>query len=157
MNAKVNHIPEGYHSITPYLCVKDVASAIEFYEKAFGAAESGARLTDPEGKVLHAEIEIGDSKIMLTDEFQDYGALSPETLGGSPVRMALYVEDADALTSQAVAAGAKVVIPVQDQFYGDRSGRLEDPFGYAWIISTHIEDMSSEEMQMRAAALYGES
>ena len=153
--SKATHIPEGYHSVTPALSVRDAVAAIDFYKKVFGAVELPGRLTDPTGKILHVELQIGDSLIHLTDELPEFGNLSPESLGGSPVRIALYVEDVDALADRAVAAGAKVLIPVADQFYGDRSGRLLDPFGHLWIVSTHIEDMSPEEIQKRAAALFG--
>jgi PhnB protein len=147
----VKPIPDGYHSVTPYLIIKGAAKAIEFYKKAFGAAEL-FRMADPSGKVGHAEIKIGDSPIMLADEFPEMGARSPETYGGSPVSICLYVQDVDALASQAIAAGAKVVRPVQDQFYGDRSGTFTDPFGHTWTIATHKEDLSMEEIQKRAQA-----
>jgi PhnB protein len=145
-------IPEGFHTATPYLILSDAAGAIEFYKKAFGATEI-ARLLQPDGRVGHGEIRIGDSLVMLSDEFPEYGARSPQSLGGSPVIIHLYVEDVDGLARQAVAAGAKVLIPVKDQFYGDRSGRFVDPFGHIWIISTHKEDVSGEEIQKRAAAM----
>ena len=132
----------------PYLTVKDAARAIEFYKKAFGAVERG-RLADPSGKIGHAEITIGGSTIMLADEFPDYDAISPATLGGSPVKMHLYVDDVDAFAERAIAAGAKMVRPVEDQFYGDRSGQLADPFGYTWIVATHKEKLSLEEIQKR--------
>ena len=127
----------------PYLTVKDAARAIEFYKKAFGAVERG-RLADPSGKIGHAEITIGGSTIMLADEFPDYDAISPATLGGSPVKMHLYVDDVDAFAERAIAAGAKMVRPVEDQFYGDRSGQLADPFGYTWIVATHKEKLSQD-------------
>ena len=144
-------IPDGYHSATPYLIVKDAARAIEFYKQAFGATEL-VRLAEPSGKVAHAEIQIGDSPIMISEESPDWGNYSPQSLGGSPVGVHLYVEDVDAVTSQAVAAGAKVLIPVADQFYGDRSGRLADPFGHFWILATHKEDVTREEMARRFEA-----
>jgi PhnB protein len=147
----VKAIPDGYHSVTPYLCAKDAARAIEFYKKAFSAIER-VRMTQPDGRVGHAEIQIGDSMIMLSDEFAEMGAQSPESLGGSPVSIHLYVEDADAMFNQAVAAGAKVKRPIADQFYGDRMGGVEDPFGHTWWISTHKEDLSPEEFKKRAAA-----
>jgi PhnB protein len=149
--SKAKPIPKGYHTATPYLIVKDAAKAIEFYKKAFGAAEM-MRMTQPDGRVGHAEIKIGDSPIMLADEFPEMGARSPQSLGGSPVSILLYVQDVDALTNQAITAGAKVVRPVKDQFYGDRSGSLEDPFGHQWHIATHVEDVPPEEMKKRAAA-----
>lgn len=151
MTGRVKPIPEGYHTATPYLIVRDAARAIEFYKKAFGATEL-MRMADPSGKVMHAEIRIGNSPIMLADEVPEMGARGPESLGGSPVSILLYVEDVDALFSQAVAAGAKVQRPVKDQFYGDRSGGVTDPFGHVWYIATHKEDVSPEEMRKRAAA-----
>jgi len=149
--AKAKQIPEGYHTATPYLIIKDAAQAIEFYKKAFGATEV-MRFAQPDGKIGHAEIKIGDSHIMLADEFPEMGARSPQTLGGSPVSILLYVEDVDAQAKLAVAAGAKVVRPVKDQFYGDRSGSFEDPFGHQWHIATHVEDVAPDEMRKRAAA-----
>ena len=148
MITKVNPIPEGFHTVTPYLCVKDAARAIEFYKKAFDATEV-MRLAEPSGRIGHAEIRIGDSPVMLADEFPEMGFLSPESLGGSAVRINLFVGDVDALTSQAIAAGAKVQRPVADQFYGERSGTIMDPFGHIWLISTRIEDVSPQEMQRR--------
>jgi PhnB protein len=149
--SKVQPIPEGYHTATPYLIVKGAASAIEFYKKAFGATEL-LRMVQADGRIGHAEIKIGDSPIMLADEFPEMGARGPQSLGGSPVSILLHVEDVDALFSQAVAAGAKVLRPVQDQFYGDRSGGVTDPFGHLWYIATHKEDVSPEELKKRAAA-----
>ena len=147
----VKPVPEGYHTVTPYLIIKDAASAIEFYEKAFGAREV-MRLADPTGRVGHAELAIGDSRIMLADEFPEMGARGPQSLGGTSVSLCLYVEDVDARASQAVAAGAREVRPVKDQFYGDRSGTFADPFGHVWTISTHKEDVSPEEIDRRFAA-----
>ena len=144
-------IPAGYHSVTPYLIVKDAAGAIDFYKAAFGATEC-FRMTQPDGRVGHAEIKIGDSVVMLADEFPERGALSAQTLGGTPVSILLYVENVDRVTQQAVAAGAKLARPVADQFYGDRLGTVTDPFGLQWHISTHKEDVSPEEMRRRAAA-----
>ncbi|PYV22920.1 MAG: glyoxalase [Acidobacteria bacterium] len=151
MSSKVKPIPQGYHTATPYLIVNDGAGAIEFYKKAFGATEL-FRMAGPDGKIGHAEIKIGDSPIMLADEVPAMGHRSPQSLGGSPVSILLYVEDVDAVFNQAVAAGAKVARPVADQFYGDRTGGVTDPFGHAWYIATHKEDVSSEELQKRAAA-----
>jgi PhnB protein len=151
MTSKVKPIPQGYHTATPYLIVNDGARAIEFYKKAFGATEL-FRMAGPDGKIGHAEIKIGDSPIMLADEVPAMGHRSPHSLGGSPVSILLYVEDVDAVFEQAVAAGAKVARPVADQFYGDRTGGVTDPFGHAWHIATHKEDVSSEELQRRAAA-----
>lgn len=147
----VKPIPEGYHTVTPYLIVKNAARAIEFYKKAFGATEL-MRMAEPSGRIGHAEIRIGDSPIMLADEVPEMGFRSPESLGGSPVSILLYVEDVDAVFSQAVATGAKVQRPVADQFYGDRTGGVTDPFGHIWYIATHKEDVSPEEMRKRAAA-----
>lgn len=149
--SKPKPIPEGYHTATPYLIIKDAAKAVEFYKKAFGAKEM-MRMSQPDGRIGHAEIKIGDSPIMLADEFPEMGARSPQSLGGSPVSILLYVEDVDAFAKQAVAAGTKVVRPVKDQFYGDRSGSFEDPFGHQWHIATHVEDVAPEEMHKRAAA-----
>jgi PhnB protein len=154
MMSKVKPIPEGYHTATPYLIVKDASRAIDFYKRAFGATEL-MRMPGPGGKIGHAEIKIGDSPIMLADEVPGMGFRSPESLGGSPISILLYVEDVDAVFSEAVAAGAKVQRPVADQFYGDRTGGVTDPFGHVWYIATHKEDVSSEEMKKRAAAAVG--
>jgi len=148
----VRPIPDGYHSVTPYLIVKGAAKAIDFYKKAFGATEL-MRFPGPNNTVMHAEIKIGDSPIMLADE-QDNGPYrSPVAVGGTPVSLMVYVEDVDTVFNQAVSQGAKATRAVEDQFYGDRSGNLTDPFGHVWTISTHKEDVSSEEMQRRMAAL----
>jgi len=146
-------IPAGYHTVTPYLIVKGAAEAIAFYKQAFGATEL-MRFPGPDGKIGHAEIRIGDSPIMLADEHPQMDARGPRSLGGSPVGIMLYVEDVDAVVQQAAAAGAKIERPVKDQFYGDRSGGLEDPFGHKWHVSTHKEDVSMEEMQKRMAAAH---
>jgi PhnB protein len=147
--AKVKAIPEGYHSVTPYLIVKGAAEAIEFYKAALGATEL-FRMQSPGGQIGHAEIKIGDSQIMLADEHPDMGYVGPQTLGGSPVSLMVYVEDVDAVAARTRAAGAKVLREVQDQFYGDRSGTFQDPFGHVWTISTHKEDLTPEEMDRRA-------
>jgi len=147
----VHPIPSGYHTITPYLIVQGGARALEFYKKAFGATEV-MRFPDPSGKIGHAEIKIGDSVIMLADEHPEMGFRSPQALGGAGVSLLLYVEDVDARFKQALAAGAQEMRPVKDQFYGDRSGTLTDPFGHVWTIATHKEDLSPEELQKRAAA-----
>jgi PhnB protein len=147
----VKAIPEGFEGATPYLSIKGAAAAIEFYKKAFGATET-MRMAGPDGRIGHAEIKIGKANIMLADEHPEIGFLSPRTLGGSPVAIHIYVEDVDALAAQAEAAGAKVRRPVADQFYGDRTGQFEDPFGHVWHFATHKEDVSKEEMQKRAAA-----
>lgn len=144
----VKYIPDGYHTLTPCIIVKGAASALEFYKQAFGAVEI-MRFDGPGGNVAHAEIQIGDSKIMMADESPEWGCVSPQTVGGTPVSMCLYVEDVDARFAQAVKAGATVKRPVADQFYGDRSGTVTDPFGHVWTVSTHKEDMSVEEMKRR--------
>ncbi len=154
--SKAKAIPDGYHTATPYLIIKDAARAIEFYKTAFGATEI-MRMAEPSGKVTHAEIKIGNSPIMLADEFPEMGARSPQTIGGSPVSIFLYVENVDAFANQAIAAGAKVLMPVQDQFWGDRYGKLADPFGHVWDIATHKEDVAPEEIHKRAAAAFGKS
>lgn len=141
----VKPIPEGYHTVTPFLTVRDAAGAIEFYERAFGAKSRGV-MKGPDGKVMHAELQIGDSIIMLSDEFPEYGALSPQSLPGSPAGLHIYVEDADAAFDRAVKAGAQVEAPVMEQFWGDRYGRLKDPYGHKWSIATHVKDLSMDEM-----------
>ena len=151
MTNTTKHIPEGYDTATPYLIINGAAQALEFYKKAFGATEL-MRMPRPDVRIAHAEIKIGDSPIMLADEFPEMGARSPQSLGGSPISMHLYVEDVDAIFAQAVAAGATVQRPVEDQFYGDRTGGLVDPFGHVWYIATHKEDVAPEEMKKRAAA-----
>jgi len=148
---KVKAIPEGYNSITPYLVIKGAAAAIDFYKKAFGATEI-MRMPQPDGRIGHAELRIGGSVVMLADEFPEMDHVSPKTLGGTPVSLLLYVENADATFERAVSLGSKVIKPLQNQFYGDRSGFLEDPFGHRWSIATHIEDVSPEEMQRRMAS-----
>jgi PhnB protein len=152
----VKPIPNGYHSVTVHLVIRDAARAVEFYKKALGAVEL-SRMAVPDGKIMHAELQIGDSRVMLCDEFPQMCARSPQALGGSPVSMYLYVDDVDAMFNQAVAAGAKVVRPVQDQFYGDRSGALEDPFGHSWQIATHKEDLSMDEIRKRSAAMFAKT
>lgn len=152
MTSTAKTIPQGFHSVTPALAFRDAASAIEFYKKAFGATEV-MRLTDPDGKIAHAELLIGDSHIMISEENPEFNH-SPQSLGGSTVVLHLYVEDVDALVDQATAAGAKLVIPVKDQFYGDRAGRVADPFGHVWSIATHTEDVSQEELEKRFAAFF---
>jgi len=144
----VKPIPDGYHSVTPYLYIKGAAEAIEFYKKAFNAVEL-LRMPGPDGKIGHAEIRIGNSPIMLTDEHPQMGAVGPKTLGGTSSSLMIYVEDVDAIFPQTVAAGATVVRHVQDQFYGDRSGTITDPFGHVWTISTHKEDLTPEQIAAR--------
>jgi PhnB protein len=152
MASKVKPIPDGYHTATPYLILKDAAQAIEFYKRAFGAAEL-MRFPAPGGKIGHAEIKIGDSVIMLADEHPEMDARSPTHFGGSPVSIMIYVEDVDKQFKQALAAGGTELRPLTDQFYGDRSGTLKDPFGHSWHLSTHKEDVSMEEMNRRMAAM----
>ena len=151
MAHKVKPVPEGHHTVSPYLAVKNAAQALEFYQRGFGATET-FRLTLPDGRVGHAEIRLGDSIIMLADEFPEYGGKAPQTLGSSPVNIHLYVEDVDAFVERAVAAGARERTPVMDQFYGDRSGQLEDAFGHLWWVATHKEDVPPEEMKKRVDA-----
>ena len=151
MTAAVKPIPEGHHTVTPYLILSGASDAIAFYEKALGSEEV-LRLADPGGKVHHAEISIGDSRVMLADEHPEIQALSPKTVGGLPVSIHLYLEDVDRAVERAVAAGAKLVRPVADQFYGDRVGGIEEPFGYRWFVATHKEDLTIEEIRRRAAA-----
>lgn len=151
MAGKVNAIPAGYEGATPYLIIKDAARALEFYQKAFGATEV-MRIAGPNGSVGHAEIKIGQALFMLAEEFPEMNCKSPHSFGGSPVSIMVYVQDVDAFVKQAVAAGAKVITPVENKFYGDRSGSLEDPFGHHWHFATHVEDVPSDEMAKRAEA-----
>ncbi len=147
-NKPVHHIPEGYNSITPYLIIKGAAQAIDFYKNVFGATEI-MRMAQPGGRIGHAELKIGNSHIMLADEFPEMDHRSPLSYGGSSVSILVYVEDVDAIVDRAVAAGAKIIKPVKDQFYGDRSGFIQDPFGHLWGVATHKEDVSPQEMQER--------
>jgi len=149
--ADVKPIPEGYHSLTPYLIVDGAAQALEYYKKAFGATE--LMRMEHEGKIAHAEMKIGDSPFMLSDEHPQMGYRGPKTLGGSAVALMIYVDDCDAIFKQAIAAGGIEKKALQDQFYGDRSGTLEDPFGHSWTVSTHKEDVSQEEIDKRLAAM----
>ena len=153
--AEVKPIPDGYHSVTPYLICDGAADAIEYYKKAFGATELFRM--DHEGKVGHAELKIGDSPIMLADEYPQMGYRSPKALGGTPVSIMIYVPDVDTVYQQTIDAGATVVKPLQDQFYGDRSGTVTDPFGHVWTVATHKEDVSMEEMNRRMASAHGAS
>lgn len=154
MATKIKPIPDGYHTATPYLVITNAGKAIDFYKEAFEARES-MRLETPDGKVMHAEITIGDSPIMLCDECPEWNALSPQTIGGTAVSIMLYVEDVDTVVNRAVAAGAKLLMPVADQFWGDRCGTVADPFGHKWSVATHTEDVSPEEISVRAKALFG--
>jgi len=147
----VKPIPDDYTAATPYLCIKDASRAIEFYKKAFGARET-MRMTQPDGRIGHAEIRIGRAPVMLADEFPEIDFRSPQTLGGTPVNILVYVENVDGLAAQAQAAGATIKRPVADQFYGDRVVVLSDPFGHSWSFATHIEDVAPDEMNKRAAA-----
>lgn len=147
-------IPDGYHSVTPYLAMSDANKAIEFYKAALGAIEL-YRMPMPGGKVAHAELQIGDSRIMLSDEFPDMGARSPKHHGGSPMGLVIYTENVDALAERFVKAGGKVLRPLQNQFYGDRTGQFEDPEGYKWGLSQHVEDVTPEEMQRRMEKMGG--
>jgi PhnB protein len=151
MSKKVSPIPEGYNSITPYLIIKGAAQAIDYYMKVFGATEV-FRMDGPDGKVGHAELKIGDSRIMLADENPNMGAgyASAASIGASPVSLYLYLPDVDRVVEQAVAAGAKLLKPVEDQFYGDRSGFIQDPFGHLWGVATHVEDVAPQELEERA-------
>ena len=155
MPSKVKPVPDGHHTVAPCLAIKNAVSALEFYQKAFGAKET-YRLVLPDGRLGHAEIRVGDSLVMLADEFPEFGGKAPESLGGSPVSIHLYVEDVDAFVKRAVAEGARLLKPVADQFYGDRSGQLEDPYGHLWWVATHKEDVVPEEMQKRVRALFAQ-
>jgi PhnB protein len=148
---KVQAIPAGYHSVTPYLSIRGAADAIEFYKKAFSAKEI-MRMPGPDGKIGHAEVQIGDSRLMLADEYEAIGFLSPQARGGTTVTLHVYVKDVDAMVVRATGAGAKVTRPVEDQFYGDRTGSIEDPFGHVWHLATHKEDLSMAQLKKRAAA-----
>jgi PhnB protein len=154
-NMTVKAIPEGYHTITPYMTVRDAARAIEFYKQAFGAVEKGV-MKGPDGKVMHAELRIGDSLFMLADEFPQFGSLSPQAIGGSAMGLHIYVEDVDAAFDRAVKAGGTVEMPVSDMFWGDRYGKLVDPFGHKWSIATHKADLSMEEMERGMKAMMKE-
>jgi len=154
MKNAVKPIPDGYPAVTPLLVMNGAARAIEFYKTVFGAKEK-MRMQAPNGKLGHAELTIGDSVIMLSDAFPESGDRVPSESGTSPVRIHIYVDDVDQVAERAVAAGGKMVIPLKDQFYGDRSGRLQDPFGHIWLISTHQQDVSQEEMQRRMEKTMG--
>ena len=151
---QVKPVPDGMHTVTPHLVCAGAADAIEFYKKAFKAVETG-RMPGPQGKLLHALIRIGDSAVMLVDEFPDWGSFGPKSLKGSPVTIHLYVEDVDAIVKRAVGAGAKITMPLEDTFWGDRYCKLEDPFGHQWSVATHVRDVSPEEMQQAAKKACG--
>ncbi len=151
----VQPIPTGYAGVTSYLIIRDAARALDFYKRAFGATEL-FRMPAPEGKIGHAEIRIGEGVVMLADEMPDMGYVGPQTLGGTPVSLMFYVPDVDARFAQAVAAGGTVKKPLKNEFYGDRSGTIVDPFGHVWTIATHVEDVSEAEMEKRMAALAGD-
>jgi len=153
--ATTQAVPKGYHTVTPSLVIAGAAKAIEFYKKAFGAVEK-SRFPAPNGTLMHAEIRIGDSIIMMGDEMPEQGGRGPKSLGGSPVTLFIYQDNVDAAWKRAVDAGAKVVMPLTDQFWGDRGGCLEDPFGHNWWLCQHIKDMSPEEMQQAAEAFYSQ-
>lgn len=153
MTSKVKPIPDGYHTITPYLSVRGAAKAIEFYKRAFGAQQRGV-LSTPDGRIGHAELMIGNSIVMIADEFPEHGNKSPETLNGSPVGLAIYVENVDEVFKRAVEAGATVKEPISDKFWGDRAGSVSDPFGHKWTILTHKEDVSPEEMKKRMEEMF---
>ena len=152
--AKVKPIPDDYPQVMPYLHVDGAAAAIDFYGEVFGAKER-MRMAGPDGKVGHCELQLGDSVIMLADEYPDMGALSPKSVGGTPVTVMVYVEDVDSVFARAVKGGAKALGQIEDKFYGDRSGEFEDPFGHRWSVATHVEDVPPDEMAKRAAALGG--
>jgi PhnB protein len=152
--ANVRPIPEGYPQVTPYLIVDDASAAIDFYSNVFGAKER-VRMPAPEGKIGHAELQLGDSLIMLADEFPDMGNRSPRSVGGSPVTVSVYTEDVDDVHERALKAGAKELRPVENQFYGDRAGQFEDPFGHRWSVATHVEDVPADEMERRVAEMIG--
>jgi PhnB protein len=151
MASEVKPIPDGYHNVTAYLIIKGAAAAIDFYKKAFNAVET-VRMPQPDGRIGHAELKFGDSHVMLADEFPEMDVVSPKTLGNSPVGLLLYVDDVDKTVERAVALGATIKKPVADQFYGDRTGTIEDPFGHKWTVAVHLEDVSPEEMKRRMAA-----
>ncbi len=156
MAGKVNAIPEGFGTVTPHIIARNAVEALEFYKKAFGAEEV-MRIPGPDGKsVMHCEFQIGNSRIMMCDEFPDMGANSPQAIGGTPVTIHLYVEDADAVYNRAVNAGATATMPLTDMFWGDRYGKLVDPYGHQWSVATHVEDVSPEDMAQRMSESMGE-
>jgi PhnB protein len=152
MPTKVKPIPDGYHHVTPYLSIKGAAAAIDFYKQAFDAIEV-VRMPQPDGRIGHAELKFGDSFVMLADEFPEMNVVGPKTLGNTSVGLLLYVDDVDKTVERAVALGAKITKPIQDQFYGDRNATLEDPFGHKWTVAVHLEDVTPEEMNRRMTAM----
>src|SRR5262245_11468195 len=154
MATKAKPIPDGYEGVIPYICVKGASEALAFYAKAFGAKET-LRIPEKDGRVAHAEFKIGNALVMIADEHPEIQFKSPATLGGTTLVLHVYVTDVDAIIRSAVAAGAKLVEPIETQFYGDRAGKVSDPFGYTWIIATHVEDVPPEEAARRAKELYG--
>lgn len=152
MTRSAKPVPDGYHSVTPYLVVDGAAAAIAFYEKAFGATVA-LRMEAPGGRIGHAELVIGTSRVMLADEHPEIGARGPRAIGGSPVSLMLYIADVDAVVRRAVASGAKLQRPVEDKLYGDRMGSIVDPFGHVWHVATHMEDVAPDELERRAAAM----
>ena len=155
MAATVKAVPQGYHTITPHLVIKGAEKAIEFYKKAFGAEVRGGVFKTPDGKVMHAEVKIGDSVLMLADEFPGMGSCaSPQTLGGTTATLNVYTENVDQLFDRAVKAGATTTMPLSDQFWGDRYGQVKDPFGHSWALGQHIEDVAPEEMERRGKAMF---
>ncbi|HEX8088817.1 MAG TPA: VOC family protein [Blastocatellia bacterium] len=157
MSSKVKRVPEGFHTITPGLVVDGAGKAVEFYKEAFGAEVIGLHTTPDGSRVAHSEIKIGDSRIFVNDEFPEMGARGPKSIGGSPISLNLYVEDADAVFERAVAAGATVVMPMADQFWGDRWGMVSDPFGHVWSVASHIADVSQEEIIKASEAHFSQS
>jgi uncharacterized glyoxalase superfamily protein PhnB len=154
MSDNVQPVPEGFRTITPHLCIRNAAEAIDFYARAFGAVEL-FRMPGPEGKLMHAEVKIGDSIVMLSDEFLEWGAKGAQTLGGTPVSLNLYVEDCDAVFNRAVEAGATVKMPLADQFWGDRYGQVVDPYGHVWAVATHVAGVSPAAMSRRSTERHG--
>jgi PhnB protein len=155
MTTRTKAIPEGFHTLTPHLIVKGASQAIEFYKKAFGAEEI-TRVPGPDGKsLIHAELKIGDSRLLLVDEFPQMGCLGPQDIGGTPVTIHVFVEDVDTVFNQAVGAGAQVSMPLADMFWGDRYGQITDPFGHKWSLATHKEDLTPEQVSKRAQATFG--
>ena len=149
MAGTIKPVPDGYHTVTPYLVIKGAANAIDFYKKAFGAVEL-TRLESPDGRIMHAEVRIGDSPLMLCDEWPDWNALGPQSIGGTAVSIMLYLDDVDSVVNRALEYGATLLMPVADQFWGDRMGTVADPFGHKWSIATHTEDVAADEIARRA-------